>query len=66
MSLEASPPPSWYEKPEYVDCIECGRPVDALEESDVCSECIAEIKAEDAYDRMIDQAFDSRAFERGA
>lgn len=49
-----SPPPSWYEQPAYVDCSECGQPVDLDEGSDTCKDCIAELKADHQYDLMIE------------
>jgi hypothetical protein len=57
-----SPPPSWYDPgPEYVDCCECGKPVEGdpgASGDTLCRECIDDIRADQAYDAMIDGQFE--------
>lgn len=48
-----SPPPSWYEPTEYVECAECGDSYEYQgEDHDLCGACIKEIRAEQALDAM--------------
>lgn len=55
---EKSPPPSFYEPPVFNSCLECGIDVKTDDEETLCPSCIADIRAEQAYNAMIDNQFD--------